>query len=91
VLDVPWSTPEHRRAADAFLKFLLSERIQARALEHGFRPANTNVSTRGTESPFTKYAGNGLREDLPGAMCAPVDADVINGLLTRWQQIRGGR
>jgi Ca-activated chloride channel family protein len=91
VLNVPWSTPEHRKAADAFLKFLLSEPIQARALEHGFRPANTNVSTRGPDSPFVKYGGNGLREDLPGAMCAPVDADVINGLLTRWQQIRGGR
>jgi hypothetical protein len=89
VLDVPWSTPEHRGAAQAFLAFLLSEPIQTQALEHGFRPANTSVATNGPSSPFVKYAANGLRADLPGAMCVPVRAEVINGLLTRWQQIRG--
>jgi serine/threonine-protein kinase len=36
VLDVPWSGPPERRAAAEFLGFLMSDRIQRRALDHGF-------------------------------------------------------
>jgi Ca-activated chloride channel family protein len=88
VLDVPWSTPARRDAAGLFLAFLLSERVQAKAIEHGFRPANTSVPTTGPDSPWVKFQSHGLRADLPGQMCAPPRAEVIHGLLNRWQQIR---
>src|SRR5262249_44139099 len=47
LLDVPWSSPKQRRAAEAFLRFLMSEPQQRAALAHGFRPGNLNVPIRG--------------------------------------------
>ena len=91
VLDVPWSRPEHRRAAEQFLRFLLSDRVQARAMDHGFRPANTNVPTAGGDSPFVKFKDQGLSLDLQGTICTAPRAEVINALLQRWQQVRGTR
>jgi Ca-activated chloride channel family protein len=88
VLDVPWSGPEHREAARKFLAYLLSEPVQQRALDHGFRPANVAVPTNGPNSPLVQFRANGLRTDLPGRECAAPRAEVINGLLHRWQQIR---
>jgi ABC-type glycerol-3-phosphate transport system substrate-binding protein len=91
VLDVPWSTPAHRKAADAFLRYLTSEPVQARAMAHGFRPANTNVPTAVDDSPFVKFKDYGLSLNVEGAICEPPRAEVINGLLNRWQQVRGAR
>src|SRR5262249_32969043 len=51
VLAVPWSDAAQREAAGEFLKFLMSEPIQKRALDHGFRPGNPSVSVRFPESP----------------------------------------
>src|SRR5206468_5912352 len=44
ILDVPWSSPEQRRAADAFLHYLTSDAVQTQAMTHGFRPANVNLT-----------------------------------------------
>ena len=52
ILDVPWSSPEQRRAAEAFLTFLLSAPMQQKALSHGFRPANISIPyPRGCRQP----------------------------------------
>jgi Ca-activated chloride channel family protein len=91
VLDVPWSTPEQRKAAGTFLDYLTSQPVQARAMDHGFRPANMSVPTNTDESPFVKLKEYGIRLELGGGMCAPPKADIINGLLTRWQEARGSR
>lgn len=92
VLDVPWSTPAHRRAAEAFLKFLLAEPAQRRAMAYGFRPANTAVATAADDSPFVKLKDYGVALDLDrSAICATPRPEVITALLTRWQQVRGGR
>jgi hypothetical protein len=87
VLDVPWSSAEQRRAAGAFLDFLLSEPVQKQALVHGFRPGNPAVAVRGPDSPFTLYRRFGLSVAL-GAVCAPPKAEVINNLLESWQRSR---
>jgi len=89
VLDVPWSTPEHRKAADRFLDFLLSEPIQKQSLTHGFRPGNPAVPVRFPESPFTLYQKFGLKIDL-GTVCEPPRAEVINNLLAGWERTHGG-
>jgi hypothetical protein len=80
ILDVPWSDPRQRRAAREFLTFLMSEPIQKRALDHGFRPGNPAVSLRFPESPLIRHAGRGLRIDLP-RMCEPPRNDVVQELL----------
>jgi hypothetical protein len=89
VLDVPWSSPEQRRAAEAFLRFLLGEAQQRAALLHGFRPANINVPVLGvTASPFLRYPNSGLRVDIKGVAPPPGD-EVVEGLLAFWEKTRG--
>lgn len=90
ILDVPWSTPEQRKAAEAFLTFLLSERIQREALVHGFRPANTTVAIKFSGSPFEVYASSGVQVDLQ-KICEPPKAEVVNNLLASWQRTQGNR
>lgn len=89
ILDVPWSTPEHRKAAERFLDFLLSEPIQKQSLAHGFRPGNPAVPVRVADSPFTLYQKFGLKVDL-GTVCEPPRAEVLNNLLVGWERTHGG-
>jgi len=88
IIDASWSTPDQRKAAQAFLDFLLSEPIQRESLKHGFRPANTNVAVRGPDSPFTMYAQYGIQIDV-GTICEPPKAEVVNNLLASWQRSQG--
>lgn len=83
ILNTPWTTAAHQRAAEEFLKYLMSEPVQARALEHGFRPGNPEVSVKGPESPFVKYVANGLRLELP-AVCQVPSPEVIASLQQVW-------
>jgi Ca-activated chloride channel family protein len=80
VLDVPWSDSSQRVAAIAFLKFLMSEPIQKRALDHGFRPGNPEISIRFAGSPLIRHSSHGVRIDLP-RMCEPPRDDVLQELL----------
>lgn len=86
ILDVPWSDSRQRTAAAAFLKFLMSEPIQKRALEHGFRPGNPEVSVRFPESPLLRHASHGVRIDLP-RMCEPPKDEVLQQLLASSRRI----
>src|SRR5271165_3156007 len=90
IINAPWSTPEQRKAAETFLAFLLTERIQREALVHGFRPANPSVPVKFPESPFVAYAGNGVQIDLQ-KICEPPKAEVVNNLLSSWQRTQGNR
>lgn len=90
ILNASWSSKDQRRAAEAFLKFLLSEPIQKRSLVHGFRPANPNVPVKFPDSPFTTYAKYGIQVDLQ-KICDPPKAEVMTNLLTGWQRSLGGR
>jgi Ca-activated chloride channel family protein len=90
VLDATWSNPAQRKAADAFLTFLLSEPIQRESLKHGFRPGNPTVPIRFAESPFVQYERFGLKIDL-GTVGESPKAEVIENLLASWQRQQGGR
>ena len=80
ILDVPWSEPEQRVAAGEFLKFLMSQSVQRRALEHGFRPGNPEVSVRSADSPLLRHAKQGMRMELP-RMCEPPRAATVKKLI----------
>ena len=86
ILDVPWSDPAQRAAAAEYLKFLMSEPLQRRALEHGFRPGNPEVSLRFAESPLIRYARQGILIELP-RMCEPPRADVVRSLLASYGRL----
>jgi Ca-activated chloride channel family protein len=84
ILDVPWSTKEHRQAAQVFLRFLMSEPMQKLALEHGFRPGNIDVPIRGPDSPFIRYKDSGVSLDV-GELCPPPSVEIIDELLQLWE------
>jgi Ca-activated chloride channel family protein len=86
ILDVPWSDARNRAVAAEFLKFLMSEPIQKRALEHGFRPGNPDISVRFPESPLIRNSSHGVRIDLP-RMCEPPKDEVIQDLLALSRRI----
>src|SRR5262249_59092407 len=89
LLDVPWSSPDQRRAAEAFLRFLMSEPQQRAALAHGFRPGNLDVPVLGVgDSPFLRYPHAGLRVDLKGIVPPPGD-EVVERLLAFWEKTHG--
>ena len=90
IINAPWSTEDQKKAADVFLQFLLSEKIQREALTHGFRPANPTVPVKFPESPFVQFAGNGVQVDLQ-KICEPPKAEVVNNLLASWQRTQGNR
>ena len=83
ILNTPWTTAEHQRAAEKFLSFLLSEPIQTRALDFGFRPANPRVPVKGPTSPFAKYAKYGLAVDL-ATTCEVPSREVMENLQQSW-------
>jgi ABC-type sulfate transport system substrate-binding protein len=90
IIDASWSSKDQREAAGVFLKFLMTETVQAESLKHGFRPGNTSVPVRFPESPFTLYQKYGLQIE-PGSTCEPPRAEVINNLLAIWQRAQGGK
>jgi ABC-type sulfate transport system substrate-binding protein len=90
VLNAPWSTGDQKKAAGAFLDFLLSEPIQKASLVHGFRPGNPVVPIKVAGSPFVEYQKFGLKVDV-GQICEPPKAEVINNLLASWQRSQGSR
>jgi Ca-activated chloride channel family protein len=85
VLDVPWSGPEQRSAARAFLAFLLSEPMQVKAMSFGFRPGNPKVAMNGPESPFVTNAESGVQLEVPNA-AEPPKADVVDTLMTSYRR-----
>jgi hypothetical protein len=80
ILDTPWTTEAHQNVAEVFLEFLMSEPVQQRALEHGFRPGNPSVPVKGL---LTRYADKGLVIDLP-AVCESPSPEVIENLQQSW-------
>jgi ABC-type sulfate transport system substrate-binding protein len=86
ILDVPWSSKDQRKAAEAFLQYLMSDAVQKEALAHGFRPGNTSIPIREVaDSPFVLYEKNGLKIE-PNQICAPPKAEVLNNLLNVWER-----
>jgi hypothetical protein len=87
ILDVPWSSPAQRQAATAFVRFLLSEAAQRRALTFGFRPADPAVPVLGGDSPFERFRSHGLRNDI-GTVAETPAPTVVSNLLQSWQRAR---
>ena len=85
ILNASWSSDDQRKAAGRFLDFLLSEPVQRESIVHGFRPANPSVPTRTPDSPWTRFAANGVRIDV-GKICAPPKSEIESNLLASWQR-----
>jgi ABC-type glycerol-3-phosphate transport system substrate-binding protein len=90
ILNASWVGPAQRQAAEAFLQFLMSERVQKEALTHGFRPGDPKVPVKFSNSPFVTYAPYGVQVDLQ-KVCEPPKSDVVTNLLASWQRMQAGR
>ncbi|HEY5945514.1 MAG TPA: substrate-binding domain-containing protein [Kofleriaceae bacterium] len=88
LLDAPWVTPEQKQAARKYIAFLRSKPSQQRALEYGFRPADTSVPvvTNDAQNPFTRLASQGITVDVPPAATAP-DGPVVRNLMMMWTRV----
>ncbi len=90
ILNTPWSNKKQQAAAATFLDFLLSEKVQQRALQHGFRPGNPQIPVNAPDSAFNLYAKYGLSIDIL-QVCEAPNAEVMQNLLIGWQRAYGGR
>ena len=83
-----WIGPEtsaaEKNAALEFQRYLLSPEVQAQAVAYGLRPVNAEVSVDQPDSPFTRWADQGVVPIVSRteAMRSP-DRDVLLALL-RW-------
>lgn len=87
VVNADWTTPDQRTAATQFRSFLLAQEQQQQAVQFGFRPTNPDVALDGAESPFTRYAANGVQLD-PGPIVEPPSAETIDALLDFWAELK---
>ena len=84
-LVVRWQSPA---AARQFIGYLRSKPAQQRALEFGFRPADTSIPvvSQDRQNPFTRLAGDGITVDVPPAASAP-DGVVSRNLMMMWTRL----
>lgn len=87
----PETTAAEKNAALEFERFLLSDAVQAQAVEYGLRPVNSAVSVDQANSPFTQWADQGVAPIVSrtDAMRSP-DRDVLLALL-RWFDLNVGQ
>lgn len=77
ILNGPKANSQKIAALKSFRDFLLSDEIQRKAMQEGYRPANTNISDLSyLESEFSSF---GFKRDIPSAVPAP-GIDVIESI-----------
>jgi ABC-type molybdate transport system substrate-binding protein len=88
VLQAEWVTEAQKAAGRQFVAFLRSRPMQERALQYGYRPADTSVpiKTADAQNPFTRLAQHGISIEVPTA-AEPPDAMVVRTLMQMWQRV----
>jgi len=88
VLQADWVTDAQKVAARQFVAFLRSRPQQERALQYGYRPADTSVpvKTADAQNPFTRLAQQGISVEVPTA-AEPPDGQVVRQLMMMWQRV----
>ena len=88
LLQGAWVTDAQKAAGRKLIAFLRSKPAQQRALEFGFRPADTSVPivTNDPRNPFTLHAADGITVDVPPAAATP-DGPVVRNLMMMWTRV----
>ena len=83
-----WVTGAQSKAAHQLVAYLRGKPAQQRALEFGFRPADTSVPivTQDPQNPFTRLAADGITVDVPPAAETP-DGTVVRNLMMMWSRV----
>jgi Ca-activated chloride channel family protein len=82
-LNAPWVTAEQKAAAQDFEKFLLDKPQQVKAIELGFRTADTSIPLT---SPLD--AQHGVDPSQPQTIMEIPDAAVISGIQDLWKRVK---
>lgn len=83
IVEREWVTPEHRKAAEQYIAFLLGRPRQERANAFGFRPADPALVP---VSPID--AAHGVNPREPQTTLEVPDPAVIQGVLDVWQTVK---
>jgi Ca-activated chloride channel homolog len=78
-----WVTDEQRSAAKVFTDYILSEAVQRKVMENGFRPVNSKITIA---YPFT--AELGVDPNQPTNVLSVPDPDVIAAVQASWQYVK---
>jgi Ca-activated chloride channel family protein len=81
IVEREWVTPEHREAANAYVKFLLDRPRQERALAFGFRPSSPDIAVT---APIE--IARGVDPKQPQTTLEVPSADVIDSVIRLWQR-----
>ncbi len=81
VLSAPWVTQAKRDAADSFLKYLVSDRIQGQWQEHNYRTFDRRPSKKANLSL-------GVQPIQPSTVLEQPEPAVVNAILASWEQLR---
>jgi Ca-activated chloride channel family protein len=83
IVNADWTTPEQRAAAEVFAQYVLTEPVQLRIMEQGFRPANPDVEVG---EPFT--LANGVTPEGPSNVLAVPEPEVIVAIQQSWAFVK---
>jgi Ca-activated chloride channel family protein len=83
VVERDWVSPEHKEAAQAYIRFLLEPAQQARAIPRGFRPASVDVPLG---APID--AAHGVDPKEPLTTLEVPSAEVIEATLRLWRETK---
>jgi ABC-type molybdate transport system substrate-binding protein len=88
VMQGHWVSEPQKKAARQLVAFLRSKPAQQRALEYGFRPADTSVPvvTNDAQNPFSRLASEGITVEVPPAAQTP-DGTVVRNLMMMWTRV----
>ncbi len=88
LITAAWVAEPQRQAAREYLAYLRSEPVQRRALDYGFRPADTSVKivTGERDNPFERHTERGISINIPSAVEIP-DGPVVRKLLQSSEEL----
>nr|MDP9122660.1 VWA domain-containing protein [Acidobacteriota bacterium] len=81
IVEREWVTPEHRQAAEVYIRYLLARPQQERALQYGFRPSAVEIPLA---SPVDVAHGVDPKEPQTTLEVPPVE--VIDAVQKLWHQ-----
>jgi Ca-activated chloride channel family protein len=85
ILNASWVEPWQKEVAEQYLSFLLSEEIQQKAQQYGFRPANPEVPLN--TSIFNE--ANGVRADITDVpILNSLSGEALEALFTVWVKVK---
>ena len=83
IVDRPWVSAEHRRAAEAFITYMMAEPQQQKAMSFGFRPGNPAIKLT---APFDKE--HGVDPLQPKTTLEVPSGELIEQSLALWKKCK---